>query len=227
MGLFSVSKSSTTQQQQTTNNYDQRQVNDAGGGIIGNGDSINNSTNLLDLTSVFDGSNRSTNDSGNTLASWSSANTNSGNTSNVNASRTSTTTNYTSNGTDPGVSSINATNAELLATLGDQQGDALKVIAGLGTNGIRQMGESATSLFGTAEQNSAQVWTHTLDASQEAMDKMFTAASGVLGASTQLAQGAMQTYQPADSKASDNQTKVAILGVIAVIVAAFIQARKG
>ena len=46
------------------------------------------------------------------------------------------------------------------------------------------------------------------------------AASGPLA-------GGTETYQPADSKASDNQTKVAILGVIAIIVAAFIQARKG
>lgn len=185
MGLFSVNKSSSTTQLATTNNYDQRQVNDAGGGIIGTGNLMDNSVSI---------SSQSTNNS------------------------------Y---GTDPGVQHINDTNAQLLATLGDQQGDAMKVIAGLGAAGIKQMGESATSLFGQAEQNSAQAWSHTLDASQDALDKMFSASSSILSAGTTLAQGAMSTYQPADSKASDNQTKVAILGVIAIIVAAFIQSKKG
>lgn len=195
-----------------------KQNSGAGGGIIGNGDSINNSTNLTDLTSV------STSNSGNTSAWWSSANSNSGNT--VNANRSSTTTNYTTNGTDPGVARIAELNDQLLATLGDQQGDAMKVIAGLGAQGIKTMGESATNLFGQAEQNSAQVWTNTLSASQDALDKMFTAAGNVLGAGTQLATGAMQTYQPADAKASDNQVKIALLGGLAVIVAALIS-RKG
>jgi hypothetical protein len=254
VGLFSVNKSASSTNNATTNNYDQRQVNDAsGGGIVGNGNSIDNSKSWFDLTSIqstqnnvrsdstsnsgntsnsdntsanwFDLSNKSTNtsDSNNTSAAWTDSRT----TSSVDNSNHAMTTNYTSTGTDPGVSSINGTNAALLATLGSQQGDAMKVIAGLGATGIRQMGESATNLFGQAEQNSAQVWTNTINASQDAMDRMFSAASGVLGASTQLANGAMQTYQPADSKASDNQTKIAIIGVIAIIVAAFIQARKG
>jgi hypothetical protein len=193
MGLFN--KSSTTNQSATTNNYDQRQVYDAGGGIIGSNNKVDKSTTLNEQFQTTSNSNNRTN--------------------------------VTSYGTDPGVQHINDTNAALLATLGQQQGDSIKVIAGLGADGIKQMGESATSLYGMAEQNSAQVWTHTLDASQEAMDKMFSAAQGVLGASTSLAQGAMSTYQPADSKASDNQTKIAILGVIAIIVAAFIQSKKG
>lgn len=140
---------------------------------------------------------------------------------------TSVSTNVSNIGTDPGIERMTALNDQLLATLGDQQGDSMRVIAGLGAAGIQAMGQSATNLFSQSEQNSAQVWTHTLDASQEAMDKMFSAASGVLGAGTTLAQGAMSTYQPADSKASDNQTKIAILGVIAIIVAAMIQAKKG
>lgn len=180
MGMFN--KSSSTNNTATTNNYDQRQVNDAGGGIIGNGNALDASTHL----------------------SYSTTNI----------------------GTDPGIVQMTALNDQLLGTLADQQGDAMKVIAGLGTSGIQAMGESATNLFSSAEQNSAQVWTHTLDASQEAMDKMFSAASGVLGASTSLAQGAMSAYEPTDNKTSDNQTKIAILGVIAVIVAALIQAKK-
>jgi hypothetical protein len=230
MGLFSVNKSSSTTQLATTNNYDQRQVNDAsGGGVIGSGNAVNSGNTWLDLTQLTtsntqntqtntsnaytDSSSRTTSDSGNTSASWTD-----------NSNRAVTSNSY---GTDPGVQHIADTNAALLATLGQQQGDSMKVIAGLGATGIKQMGESATNLFGQAEQNSAQVWTHTLDASQEALKNMFSAASSTLSAGTQLAQGAMATYQPADSKASDNQTKVAILGVIAIIVAAFIQSRKG
>lgn len=184
MGLFSVNKSSSTTQLATTNNYDQRQVNDAGGGIIGNGNALDASTN------------------------------------------TAINYNTTSIGTDPGVVSITQLNNQLLGTLGDQQGDTMKAIAGMNVDTLKSLGESATNLFGQSEQNSAQAWSHTVDASSAVLDKMFSAAGNVLNAGTTLAQGAMQTYQPADSKASDNQTKIAILGVIAIIVAAFIQAKK-
>jgi hypothetical protein len=183
-GLLSVSKSSNTTQQATTNNYDQRQVYDAGGGIIGNGNSLDASTN------------------------------------------TAINYNTTTIGTDPGIAQIASLNDQLLATLGDQQGDAMKVIAGLGSDTIKQLGESATNLYSQSEQNSATAWSHTVDASQEVIDKMFSAAGNVLNAGTTLAQGAMQTYQPADSKASDNQVKIALLGAAAIVLAAFI-AKKG
>lgn len=70
--LFSSSKNSSTTNQQTTNNYDQRQVNDAGGGVIGTGNVLDNSTSMSyaaftdsrDLSQSFtDFSNRSTTDS--------------------------------------------------------------------------------------------------------------------------------------------------------------------
>lgn len=196
--------------------------------------STSNSGNTSANWSSADNSDRSTNNSGNTSANWSTSTANSGNTSAnwTDNSRSSTaytdarSTTTNSYGTDPGVAHINDTNAALLATLGQQQGDAMSVIANLGTTGIKQMGESATSLFGQAEQNAAQVWSNTLDASNDALDRMFSAAAGITTASTTLAQSAMSTYQPADSKASDNQVKIALLGAAAIVLAAMIS-KKG
>ena len=63
MGLFSSSKSSSTTQLTENNQYDQRQVYDAGGGLIGNGSFMDTSS-FLDLsnrsTTSIDTSNRST-----------------------------------------------------------------------------------------------------------------------------------------------------------------------
>jgi hypothetical protein len=47
MGLFSSNKSSTTNQS-TTNQFDQRQVNDAGGGIVGSGNQFDQSIRYTD-----------------------------------------------------------------------------------------------------------------------------------------------------------------------------------
>ena len=66
MGLFSSrsSNTSSTNYQTTNNFFDQRSVNDAGGGIIGSGSAIN-TTNALDMSdrssNFYDASNRSTN----------------------------------------------------------------------------------------------------------------------------------------------------------------------
>jgi len=49
MGLFSR-RSSTTNTSSTQNFYDQRSVNDAGGGIIGDWNSVDGSTNYLDAS---------------------------------------------------------------------------------------------------------------------------------------------------------------------------------
>lgn len=206
-----LSKNTSAVTNTTQNNYDQRQVNDAsGGGFIGSGNAF-----LTSLTSI-DASNRSTStswsDSSRTSASWSDSSTHNTTTNNV--------------GTDPGIAHIAALNDQLLGALGDQQGDTMRVIAGLGTTGIRQMGESATNLFQTSAANSAQAWSHTLDVASQALDMSFSAAHDALGASTGLAQGAMQTYQPADNKASDNMAKVMMVLGVAVVVVVLIASRK-
>lgn len=48
--LFGSNKSSSTTTQSTTNNYDQRQVNDAGGGVIGQGNNLDNSLSYASFT---------------------------------------------------------------------------------------------------------------------------------------------------------------------------------
>lgn len=54
MGLFS-SKKSSTNTSTVVNNYDQRSVNDAGGGLIGDGSSIDNSISYASFTNSTDG----------------------------------------------------------------------------------------------------------------------------------------------------------------------------
>jgi hypothetical protein len=127
---------------------------------------------------------------------------------------------------DPGLKAIAGQAAALVQSIDHQQGDTMKVIAGLGTAGIKAMGDSATKLFSQAESNSATAWGHTIDASEATLDKMFGAASGILQTSTGLAQAAMSAYEPSDNKASDNTVKV-VAYVAAAAVVAFLLTRKG
>jgi len=208
MGLFSSSKSSTSNQSNTTNTYDQRQVNDASGGglMLGAAAKLTSTQN----TAINDASNGG-------LVLGGSA-------------RIANTTTTTINSVDPGIAKTMATlagqNTAALHALSDQQGDTMKVIAGLGATGIKTMGDSATKIFSQAESNSATAWGHTVDASEKALDRMFSAASGVLSTSNGLAQAAIAAYQPADNKASDNTVKV-VGYLAAAAVVAFLLTRKG
>ena len=172
-------------------------------------------------TSVSDSSSRSwweqlTDNSNNSRSFTDTSNHSVSNWSQDNSNRSINTTSN-SYGTDPGVVHINETNANLLRAVNETNSDSVQAIAGFGVQAIGKMGEAATNIYSQAGQNSAQAWGHTLDVGQEALDKMFDSSTRVLSTAERIATGAMSTYQPADTRQSDNTAKVAIIGAAALV----------
>lgn len=148
------------------------------------------SVSSVDSHAVTDSGNTSTSNS-NSLTNWLS---NVGNTStsasNVgNTSTTSTTTasnsgNTTIIGTDGGSVHIADMQAQLMQAVGEQNLDAVKAIAGLGS----AVGGAATDLAALSQSNSMQLSTHMLDLTGELIDKMATGSSSAIAAQSAMVQ---------------------------------------
>lgn len=193
MGLFSSKKSSTTNNT-TQNFYDQRSVIDAGGGIVGDGNSVDNSLNYLSLSddrdaySYFsDASNRSV-------------------------------TNIT--GSDPGAVRLGELNAQLLGAVAETQTDAVKSLAAFGADGIRAMGASVTDLYSTAGSNTSRAWEHTIDASAGLIDRLLLTSERTTDAARATAAAAINSFEPTANKLGDG-IKYAGIG-LAVVAALFL-----
>jgi hypothetical protein len=128
------------------------------------------------------------------------------------ADNSTTTTNTTINASDPGAVQLGKFNAELLGAVAETNTDAVKAIAQLGADGIRQMGASVTDMYGKAGSNTASAWSHTVDASAGLIDRLLTAAEKNTAVAGAVAQSAIGSFQPAENKASDAAVK---LGMVA------------
>ena len=183
-----------------------------------------------DLSQSFtDSSNRSTNVTDTSSSSWwqdlSQAFTDSSNRS-TNDNRTNdnhSVTNLTT--TDGGSIEIARFNSALLQHVATTQSDAVKTVARFGTDAIRTQAQAATDLFATGSAEASKAWGYTVDASSELIDKLLsTAQSTVAGAQT-VARDAIGSYQPPDNAAASASMKVAMLGAVAVLAAAYISRR--
>ena len=125
-------------------------------------------------------------------------------------------TNVTNSGTDPGLVRLAELQAEFMGAAAGQQSDAVKTIAQLGTEGIRRMGESVTDLYGQAGSNTAQAWSHTLDASQALMARVLDQAGSTSSAAGRLAEVAIGSYQPSENKQADTSLRLGMLAAAAV-----------
>lgn len=107
-------------------------------------------------------------------------------------------------------------NAELLRGVSSDQTDTVKAVAQFGTDQIRELGGAVTDLFDNAGNQTSAAWTHTIDKSAEAFENLLTTARSTTDSARALAEQALQTYQPADSKMGDTFKYSAIAAAVVV-----------
>lgn len=118
-----------------------------------------------------------------------------------NSNRSTNTTNITTS--DPGAVRLGELNSQLLGMVAETQTDAVKAVAQFGANGFRDLGESVTNLYSVAGQNAGKAWSETLNASGELIDKLVSSANRTTDAARSVAQSAVSSYQPTESKNAD------------------------
>lgn len=150
------------------------------------------------------------------------------------------TSNYTSNytGTDPGAVQFAQLAAELAGAVNESSTDAVRFMTSAGQDTIQRMGESVTSLYGTAGSNNTATWGQTVGAAE----RMFTTtaskldsawrdtvgtSAALLGditnragntadAAGRLAEAAIASYQPTENKQADTSLRLGMLAAAAV-----------
>jgi hypothetical protein len=182
MGLFSR-RSSTTNTSSTQNFYDQRSVNDAGGGIIGDGNSVDGSTNYLDASITT-----------------------------INATDPGAVRLGELNAEFLGAAAESQTDAvRALAQWGKegfaQMGESVTDLYALaGSNTARAWShtlDSSDKLFALAGSNTAKAWSQTLDSSEKLLGRMLDSAGRTTDAAKVVAQSAIASYQPAEKSQAD------------------------
>lgn len=221
MGLFSSRRTNTSTTSTTNNLYDQRSVNDAGGGVIGSGNYLDSSSQTSfsdDDQSFVDSSNRSS---------------------------------TVINAIDPGAVQFAQRTAELNASLlgrvAESGNDSARLLGSMALSTARGLGESAgadarslgtfalstagnlggqvTDLYRTAGQNTATSWAATIGASERLTNRLLDAAQNTTATAGGVARAAISSFQPSENKAQDTALK---LGMIAAAMAAlFFLMRKG
>jgi len=95
--------------------------------------------------------------------------------------------------------------------------DAVKAIAQLGADTIKQTGEAVVQLNQTSTAANVTAWDKTLTTSAALVDKLIDSASASYG----VAAKAIDSYQPAENKSNDTSLKlgmIAAAGVAATIL---------
>lgn len=115
-----------------------------------------------------------------------------------NSNRSTNTTNISTS--DPGAVRLGELNSQLLGMVAETQTDAVKAVAQFGAKGFSDLGESVTNLYSVAGQNAGKAWSETLSASGELIDKLVTSANRTTDAARSVAQSAVASYQPIESK---------------------------
>lgn len=221
MGSKQSSKASSST---VTSLSDNRQVNDAGGGIIGTGNTIDASTRVSSsdddfLFSVVDSSQRTNVNDSRDQSSYTSI-TDSRSTS-VNDSRDLSDRSVTTiNSVDPGLVRLGELQAELAGAVAESQTDAVRFMSQLGADSLRELGGAATDLFEVAGKNSAQAWSQTVDASEGLITRLIESSEANSDGARALAASALASYQPSESKAGDTLKYTAIAA--AAVAALFI-----
>ncbi|MFN3812159.1 MAG: hypothetical protein ACK4S6_16260 [Roseateles asaccharophilus] len=198
------SKKSITSTNTTHEYFDQRQVNDAGGGVIGSGNDLSTSwsQNITDA--------RQTSNSGNT--SWTQSNTDARTTSN--SGNTTWTDNSTSSVIDGGaIDGMRATalaQKELASQIASLSADTSKAA----TAGALKAQEGAISAVNLGQQRA-------FDFATEQTKAAFKSSAEAIGLANKAADGLAGAYSAAASQSNGNKTltiaAVAAVGLVAAV----------
>lgn len=90
--------------------------------------------------------------------------------------------------------------------------DAVKAIAQMGADTIKQTGDAVVHLNQTATAANVTAWDKTLTTSATLVDKLIDSAAASYG----IAEKAIDRYQPAENKANDTSLKLGMIAAAAV-----------
>lgn len=213
--------------------YDQRMVNDAGGGVIGSG-TVDNSTNWTQA--ITDA--RTTTDSGNTTWTQTTNNSDSSTRSYENSGNTSWTSTVTDGGAIDAMRQIGLAQADLAERItkigSDTAGRAMGATIQAQENALATVRATNTDALNLARSSTAQAFdsvSSALGFSSKGMDTMAALTSSLIGSAQRQADQAAGTaqaaYASAASQANGNKTlTIAALAAVAVVAAAVVF-RKG
>lgn len=214
MGLFSSKSSSSTSTSTENNLFDQRQVNDAGGGIAGTGNV--RSSYDLSFIDAADYSNRSITDA--------SVRTDDDLTFVDSSNRSTTVVNAVDPGTVAAGERMLRLNNELASAAIDTTSETANMLGGMAIQYGARIGESVSDLYARSGANTAQAWSATLNASERLMAGILDGAANTTRQAAQVASNAITAFQPTENKQADTQQKLGMLAAAAV--AAFVLLRK-
>jgi hypothetical protein len=210
VGLFSSKSSSSTSTATTNNMFDQRQVVDAGGGLVGDANYLDSSNRSV---TSFDGSDRSTRSSNDDNSTWIDS-----------SNRSSTVLNYVDPGTVQAATQLARFNNELAQASFDSTNDTARVLGQMAIQYGAGLGESVTDLYSSAGQNNTKAWSHTLNASERLMAGILDGATRTTQTAANVATSAISAFQPAENKQAETMGKMAMLA--AGLAVAFFVLRK-
>jgi|GEM_PF-5495992 len=225
MGSRKSNTSTTTQNEY----FDQRQVNDAGGGVIGSG-TVDNSTNWTQA--ITDA--RTTTDSGNTTWTQTTNNSDSSTRSYENSGNTTWNSTVTDGGAIDAMESIGLAQAKLAERItqigAETAGRAMGATIQAQEAALSTVRATNSDAMGLAKTSTAQAFASVSDAlgfSSKGMDTMAALTNSLIGSAQRQADQAAGTaqaaYSSAASQANGNKTlTIAALAAVAVVAAAVI-----
>lgn len=117
-----------------------------------------------------------------------------------------------------GADQIAALNAQLLNALNTSTTDTVKFIAGLGAQGIKDMGAAAGDIYARAGSNTTNSLNGVVGTSERLIGKLIDATTAQSAANQATVSAVVGSYAPPDAKGQDASTKR--LGYIAAAVVA-------
>lgn len=132
---------------------------------------------------------------------------------------------YTVSNTGTDAARIVDLNNGLLHAVNSSNGDTVRLLTAMGTDGIRTQAQAATNLFATGSAEASKAWGHTIDQASTVIDKLLQSASSTITGAQTVARDAISSYQPTDNKTADTTMKYALLAIAGV--AAILILKKG
>lgn len=117
-------------------------------------------------------------------------------------------------GTDGGAVQIAKFNAELMAEQVRAQTDGTKFLIGAGSDVLNKMGDSVTKIYQQSGANTAEAWSHTIDASATIMDRLTAGSKANADAAQTVAVAALNANKSDASGMSDTVKYLAIAAAV-------------
>lgn len=117
-------------------------------------------------------------------------------------------------GVDPGMAKIAEFNHATTSEVVKAQTDATKFFMNAGADVLNKMGESVTDIYARSGANTAAAWSHTIDASATALDKLTAGAKANADAAQTVAVAALNANKSDASGLSDAFKYTAIAAAV-------------